>query len=264
MPPPHTPVLIVGAGPVGLALAGDLGWRGVPCTLIEKTDGRVEHPKMDLIGVRTMEFCRRWGIADRVRDAPYPPDYPQDYVWLHVAHRLRARPREIPRPRLRGAARPRARRSASACRRTCSIPSSSSGRRSFRASRCSTTPSWSASRTRARRCARPCATRDTRRDARDHRRLHDRHRRRRLVRARDARHPHERAPGAHLHHQRDLPLPGLRHAARQGQGLPLHLHRAGRHLADDRGDQRRRPLPHVDRRHAGEGGRIRRTTSAPR
>lgn len=80
--PIRTPVLIVGAGPIGLALAGDLGWRGVPCTLIEKTEGRVDHPKMDLIGVRTMEFCRRWGIADRVRDAPYPPDYPQDYVWL--------------------------------------------------------------------------------------------------------------------------------------------------------------------------------------
>ena len=78
----HTPVLIVGAGPVGLALAGDLGWRGVPCTLIEKTDGAIEQPKMDLIGVRTMEFCRRWGIADWVRDAPYPGDYPQDYVWL--------------------------------------------------------------------------------------------------------------------------------------------------------------------------------------
>ena len=78
----RTPVLIVGAGPVGLALAGDLGWRGVPCTLIEKTAGVVEHPKMDLIGVRTMEFCRRWGIADWVRDAPYPGDYPQDYIWL--------------------------------------------------------------------------------------------------------------------------------------------------------------------------------------
>ncbi len=76
------PVLIVGAGPVGLALAGDLGWRGIACTLIEKTDGAIEHPKMDLIGVRTMEFCRRWGIADWVRDAPYPGDYPQDYVWL--------------------------------------------------------------------------------------------------------------------------------------------------------------------------------------
>jgi 2-polyprenyl-6-methoxyphenol hydroxylase-like FAD-dependent oxidoreductase len=80
--PTHTPILIVGAGPVGLALAGDLGWRGTACTLIEKTDGKIEHPKMDLIGVRTMEFCRRWGIADWVRDAPYPGDYPQDYVWL--------------------------------------------------------------------------------------------------------------------------------------------------------------------------------------
>ena len=78
----HTPVLIVGAGPVGLALAGDLGWRGVPCILIEKTDGAIEQPKMDLVGPRTMEFCRRWGIADWVRDAPYPGDYPQDCVYL--------------------------------------------------------------------------------------------------------------------------------------------------------------------------------------
>ena len=78
----HTPVLIVGAGPVGLALAGDLGWRGISCTVVEQTDGRIEQPKMDLIGVRTMEFCRRWGIADWVRDAPYPGDYPQDCIFL--------------------------------------------------------------------------------------------------------------------------------------------------------------------------------------
>ena len=78
----HTPVLIVGAGPVGLALAGDLGWRGVPCTLIEKTDGAIEQPKMDIVGPRTMEFCRRWGIADWVRDAPYPGDYPQDCIYV--------------------------------------------------------------------------------------------------------------------------------------------------------------------------------------
>src|SRR5215468_1173004 len=78
----HTPVLIVGAGPVGLALAGDLGWRGIACTLIEKTDGTIEQPKMDLVGPRTMEFCRRWGIADWVRDAPYPGDYPQDCVYV--------------------------------------------------------------------------------------------------------------------------------------------------------------------------------------
>ena len=78
----RTPVLIVGGGPVGLALAGELGWRGVPCTLIEKTDGTIEQPKMDLVGIRTMEFCRRWGILDWVRDAPYPLDYPQDYIYV--------------------------------------------------------------------------------------------------------------------------------------------------------------------------------------
>jgi 2-polyprenyl-6-methoxyphenol hydroxylase-like FAD-dependent oxidoreductase len=77
-----TPVLIAGAGPVGLALAGDLGWRGIPCALIEKTDGAIVQPKMDLVGVRTMEFCRRWGIADWVRASLYPRDYRQDYIWV--------------------------------------------------------------------------------------------------------------------------------------------------------------------------------------
>jgi len=72
------PVLIVGAGPVGLALAGDLGWRGIPCLLIEKSDGAITQPKMDLVGVRTMEFCRRWGLVDRVESAGYNRDYPQD------------------------------------------------------------------------------------------------------------------------------------------------------------------------------------------
>jgi 2-polyprenyl-6-methoxyphenol hydroxylase-like FAD-dependent oxidoreductase len=76
------PVLIVGAGPIGLALAGDLAWRGIKCMLIERTDGAITQPKMDLIGPRTMEFCRRWGIADQVRDCPYNADQPQDNVWL--------------------------------------------------------------------------------------------------------------------------------------------------------------------------------------
>jgi 2-polyprenyl-6-methoxyphenol hydroxylase-like FAD-dependent oxidoreductase len=79
---PRVPVLIVGGGPVGLALAGELGWRGIACTLIEKSDGSIEQPKMDLVGIRTMEFCRRWGILDWVRDAPYPLDYPQDYIYV--------------------------------------------------------------------------------------------------------------------------------------------------------------------------------------
>lgn len=78
----QTPVLIVGAGPVGLALAGDLGWRGQNCTLIERTDGSIYQPKMDMIGVRTMEYCRRWGIIDWVYNAGYNREYPQDYAWV--------------------------------------------------------------------------------------------------------------------------------------------------------------------------------------
>jgi 2-polyprenyl-6-methoxyphenol hydroxylase-like FAD-dependent oxidoreductase len=82
----QTPVLIVGAGPVGLALAGDLGWRGVPCILIERGDGSVSQPRMDMVGIRTMEFCRRWGIVDWVESAGYNRDYSQDYAWVSQLH----------------------------------------------------------------------------------------------------------------------------------------------------------------------------------
>lgn len=78
----HVPVLIVGAGPVGLALCGDLAWRGTENMLVERTNGAINQPKMDLIGPRTMEFCRRWGIEEAVRNCPYNPDQPQDNVWL--------------------------------------------------------------------------------------------------------------------------------------------------------------------------------------
>ncbi len=77
-----TDVVIVGGGPVGLALAGDLGWRGIPCVLLEQTDGVIGQPKMDGINVRTMEFCRRWGITGDIRACGYPKDYPQDMVYL--------------------------------------------------------------------------------------------------------------------------------------------------------------------------------------
>src|SRR5215471_1062507 len=82
---PHettTPILIVGAGPVGLTLAGDLGWRGVDCLLIEQSDGSIYQPRMDLVGIRTMEFCRRWGLVGAVEASPYPRDYAQDNVYL--------------------------------------------------------------------------------------------------------------------------------------------------------------------------------------
>ncbi len=74
----ETPVLIAGGGPVGLSLAVELGWRGVPCVLIEQSDGQIGTPKMNEVNVRTMEFCRRWGIAGDVMSCPFPDDFPMD------------------------------------------------------------------------------------------------------------------------------------------------------------------------------------------
>jgi 2-polyprenyl-6-methoxyphenol hydroxylase-like FAD-dependent oxidoreductase len=81
-PPRHVPVLIVGGGPVGLALAGELGWRGIACELVEQTDGAITTPKMNEVNVRTMEFCRRWGIAEAVRHCPFPNDHSLDVVFV--------------------------------------------------------------------------------------------------------------------------------------------------------------------------------------
>ncbi|MDX3907631.1 MAG: FAD-dependent oxidoreductase [Pigmentiphaga sp.] len=78
----QTEVLVVGAGPVGLALAGDLGWRGRQCLVVERGDGVIGQPRMDLVGIRTMEYCRRWGLVADVEASPYNRDYPQDNVYL--------------------------------------------------------------------------------------------------------------------------------------------------------------------------------------
>src|SRR5687768_10782404 len=77
----EVPVLIVGAGPVGLGLAADLGWRGIDCMVVEQGDGTIVHPRANTINSRTMEFCRRWGIAEQVRQAGTPPDFPSNIVY---------------------------------------------------------------------------------------------------------------------------------------------------------------------------------------
>jgi len=81
-----TAVLIVGGGPVGLALAADLGWRGISCLLVERRDGAVGLPKMNMVSARTMEFCRRWGIADAVRRLSIPDDFPRNILFATSAN----------------------------------------------------------------------------------------------------------------------------------------------------------------------------------
>ncbi|GAA3528048.1 FAD-dependent oxidoreductase [Amycolatopsis ultiminotia] len=94
----RVPVLIVGAGPVGLALASDLGWRGVESMLVERRSGSVFQPKMDMVGIRTMEFCRRWGIADDVEAAGYNRAYTQDCAWVTDLNGLEFGREELPAP----------------------------------------------------------------------------------------------------------------------------------------------------------------------
>jgi 2-polyprenyl-6-methoxyphenol hydroxylase-like FAD-dependent oxidoreductase len=77
----ETPVLIVGAGPVGLAVALELCWRRIPCTIIDQGDGSVDLPRGAMVAARTMEYCRRWGIADRIKQSGFPPDYKLDMVF---------------------------------------------------------------------------------------------------------------------------------------------------------------------------------------
>jgi 2-polyprenyl-6-methoxyphenol hydroxylase-like FAD-dependent oxidoreductase len=74
----RTDVLIVGAGPVGLVLAIDLGQRGVRCTLIERKPAPQFLPKMERCNARTMEIFRRMGIAAKVRTAGLRAEIPMD------------------------------------------------------------------------------------------------------------------------------------------------------------------------------------------
>ena len=78
MPTDATQVLIVGAGPVGLTLALDLGQRGVRCTLVERNTASIQLPKMERCNGRTMEIYRRLGIAEVVRAAGLPREAPMD------------------------------------------------------------------------------------------------------------------------------------------------------------------------------------------
>jgi len=79
----RVPVLIAGAGPVGLSLAIELAYHGIPCLVVEQTDGSVEFPTTNLANTRTVEHLRRWGIADKMRfESGYPTDYPRNYVFI--------------------------------------------------------------------------------------------------------------------------------------------------------------------------------------
>jgi 2-polyprenyl-6-methoxyphenol hydroxylase-like FAD-dependent oxidoreductase len=79
----ETPVLIVGGGPVGLALALDLATRGTATTLVERDAGTAIDllAKAGTLNERTMEYCRRLGISHAVANIGFPDDHPRDTVY---------------------------------------------------------------------------------------------------------------------------------------------------------------------------------------
>ena len=66
-------VVIVGGGPVGVALAVDLGLRGVSCALVERRIEPQRIPKGQNLTQRTLEHFYFWGIADELRAARIMP-----------------------------------------------------------------------------------------------------------------------------------------------------------------------------------------------
>jgi len=70
-------VVIVGGGPVGVALAVDLGLRGVSCALVESRVGLSRIPKGQNLTQRTLEHFQFWGLVDELRAARLmPPGHP--------------------------------------------------------------------------------------------------------------------------------------------------------------------------------------------
>ncbi|QEO13885.1 hypothetical protein FLP10_05190 [Agromyces intestinalis] len=66
--------IVVGGGPVGLATVLELHRHGIRVALVEpRTDVEHSRPRAKTTSARTMEYFRRWGIADRVRAAAALP-----------------------------------------------------------------------------------------------------------------------------------------------------------------------------------------------
>lgn len=78
-----TQVLIVGAGPAGLAAAIELGLRGIEVLVVERNPRGGTAPRAKTTNVRTRTHLRRWGIADRLaEESPFGVEYPIDMVFV--------------------------------------------------------------------------------------------------------------------------------------------------------------------------------------
>ena len=70
-------VVMVGGGPVGMALAVELGLRGISCAVVERYTSPQRIPKGQGLTQRTLEHFYFWGINEELRAAKIrPAGYP--------------------------------------------------------------------------------------------------------------------------------------------------------------------------------------------
>ncbi|PON64794.1 FAD-binding domain containing protein [Parasponia andersonii] len=76
------PVLIVGAGPVGLVLSILLTKLGVKCAVLEKSKSFSEHPQAHFINNRSMEvFCKLDGLAEEIQRSQPPVEFWRKFIY---------------------------------------------------------------------------------------------------------------------------------------------------------------------------------------
>lgn len=76
------PVIIIGAGPVGLSASMALSRLGITNIVIEKHPGTSIHPKARGVNVRTMELCRIWGAEQQIRRSELPVTA-RRFLWMN-------------------------------------------------------------------------------------------------------------------------------------------------------------------------------------
>jgi 2-polyprenyl-6-methoxyphenol hydroxylase-like FAD-dependent oxidoreductase len=95
-PSVETSVLIVGGGPVGLAIAIGLRRLGVECLVVERHPATLDFPKGRRVTVRSMEIFRQWDLEQAIVEVSLPRSeslfiFSGESLFAHDFHRLAMR-----------------------------------------------------------------------------------------------------------------------------------------------------------------------------